>query len=708
MRTAGIGWVPPAAAQRVTSTSSSFVTPMSSCRRMRRRAQASSYIFMTEQSPTGSDAYKQFAEMLDMRSPDQSDVFPKSKAAEESSEEENAEAEIEDDYAIFADMIDVDRSKTQSKIERKVIPKAEPKTVNIDPADYALFDNLLKKSGGSGKKALKGSKAFLNSAVAKKALKSDGKLSKKGEDMRDLLRAIAPKTVPPREVKRSGASPEETASAYEQMMNEFGQSMRSDRMTSPISFKPQENDKTGSYTEPTVLNKPPRRPGFIQEEETNSDNLKRNEFGQNRKGSIDMHVPWAEMDRPGEPAALLQPPQRPKIPKQSTKNHIDAEQTASESQQIPTADTSDLSPQETADAYELMANEFKKGTSEKVEKLELVEDSGVSISEEERVQEVVLLQPPVKPKVEGNVEQSKVGGEQPAVEERPSKGVELSQLSSEETEESYDFMENKFGRSIYDRGEEARPLMETGTQSSVGEMGSKTEVTQPPAVLATPPSRPKFEVETEKGIVHDGNNEESRPSVDAETLSSSVNTKLQNAVLAQPPSRGSYSAGNQEVTAVKVQHDLNEEKAAEAESLNTKPTRQIGETTNMATSETEVVTKTERLEDDVENAPMISDDFGQHEEYSGFVEAAIDKSDSSDNAAAKFSADEEMFLSDSTPSVGQDISLSGAPSRTSKSFDPESYRANAAVKVSRRQKRREQDMEKALKLRHPQFLYTLE
>lgn len=167
---------------------------------------------------SSSDAYKQFAEMLDMGSAKTRGPPPRSIPESQPAEDACIESEDAGDaYAEFSELLGVEKKEGAMKDVVISVPKAKPVPTDVLPEDYNEFDELLQQNGGMGKKRLKGSKRFISFKDVKQPPKKAGRTpidARKGPDS---------VPVSADDVTASPVlSEDEMAQAYAVMMEEFG------------------------------------------------------------------------------------------------------------------------------------------------------------------------------------------------------------------------------------------------------------------------------------------------------------------------------------------------------------------------------------------------------------------------------------------------------------------------------------------------------
>lgn len=214
---------------------------------------------MMESSEDSSSAedYEMFADLLNMDS--STNRAPPTKAEEPSSV---TKTDVEkDSYAEFSELLGVENEESSSKESKKTVSKVAIKKIEIDPEDYNIFDSLLQRSGGTGKKPVKGSQRYIRKAsIATPARPSEP---------RPTVSTDADQTsdIPPPAPKRPiFLTKEETAEAYAVMREEFGAGMHSDveqwlpdaEVTSLEEIEPAVVEE-----KPIILQKPPTRPGAL-------------------------------------------------------------------------------------------------------------------------------------------------------------------------------------------------------------------------------------------------------------------------------------------------------------------------------------------------------------------------------------------------------------------------------------------------------------
>ncbi|KAI0565123.1 hypothetical protein FGB62_22g215 [Gracilaria domingensis] len=141
--------------------------------------------------------------------------------------------------------------------------------VELNPAEYELFDQLLQSTGGTGRKAVKGSKAFTSVEDCRKSLRKTSKSSKMFRD-RSIQMGEAGKK-PGQDIRRVSDSdngvkgPSEKLDSgslsYELMREEFGEGFHGlgQRRTSNNT-----SNKVSETSPPAVLQQRPRRPSHME------------------------------------------------------------------------------------------------------------------------------------------------------------------------------------------------------------------------------------------------------------------------------------------------------------------------------------------------------------------------------------------------------------------------------------------------------------
>ncbi|CDF35821.1 unnamed protein product [Chondrus crispus] len=202
-----------------------------------------------------TDEYAQFAEKLDVGTtkpaPSPSDDLSATKETVVKEEEKKK-------YAEFAELLGVEERQPSSDPVRKEVGEAAPKTVDIDPRDYDIFDKLLHRSGGTGRKPVKGSKRFTSAAAVtgrERPVQSD--IPSATDEVPDTSKDRQNEgTVLSEGMNVSAFSEEQVEDAYDVMMEEFGSDFHGRAKAKPI-------DAPAAEVEAPVpdLQAPPIRPG---------------------------------------------------------------------------------------------------------------------------------------------------------------------------------------------------------------------------------------------------------------------------------------------------------------------------------------------------------------------------------------------------------------------------------------------------------------
>ena len=202
-----------------------------------------------------TDEYAQFAEQLDVGT---TKPAPSSSDDLNGTEETVVKEEEKKQYAEFAELLGVEERPPSSDPVRKEVGEAAPKTVDIDPRDYDIFDKLLHRSGGTGRKPVKGSKRFTSAAAltGRERPVQPGIPSATSEVPDTMKDRQNEGTVLPEGMNVSAFSEEQVEDAYDIMMEEFGSDFHGRAKAKPI-------DAPAAEVEAPVpaLQAPPIRPG---------------------------------------------------------------------------------------------------------------------------------------------------------------------------------------------------------------------------------------------------------------------------------------------------------------------------------------------------------------------------------------------------------------------------------------------------------------
>lgn len=243
-----------------------------------------------------TDEYKKFAEMLGTG---RSGRFGRGNNAALSKEHTSTESTSNESYAEFSEMLGLE-SKTpvqQKGTEPKAVSSSQSRKTKIDPRDYQLFDSMLQKSGGTGRKPVKGSKRFMTRPPSLDKKRSERSAILSNDE--DLVSLESPTDIQAGQSESSRRqrhmTAEETAQAYAIMMEEFGDSLHE---TSVEVFADDDDNEGGVEGSGEVeLLKPPARPGAWGEREKDAERNRDSE----KRGVV----------KENKPAKLLKPPRRP-------------------------------------------------------------------------------------------------------------------------------------------------------------------------------------------------------------------------------------------------------------------------------------------------------------------------------------------------------------------------------------------------------------
>lgn len=230
--------------------------------------------------------YNQFADKLGTEDPD--------------IESKGTEEKLKEQYTWFADQLDIDEKDTpiNPSSPPKPVPRSTPKSSDIDPADYSTFEALLNRTGGGGRKVVKGSRRWATSNSSSASTDKPSAIVSHPAS----LPSDPTKDTP---VRFSPSSEVDKSKGYATLAQQFGTGFHDtiDRSVpkpnSPMADIKSKNDKL-----PTLL-KPPSRPGDL------SSSKERPQVPQHTFDEDDVYVPPAEV----EPTPILQP--KPQMPSHS-------------------------------------------------------------------------------------------------------------------------------------------------------------------------------------------------------------------------------------------------------------------------------------------------------------------------------------------------------------------------------------------------------
>eukprot|EP00177_Eucheuma_denticulatum_P003840 GFKZ01006937.1.p1 GENE.GFKZ01006937.1~~GFKZ01006937.1.p1 ORF type:complete len:897 (-),score=167.44 GFKZ01006937.1:378-3068(-) len=137
---------------------------------------------------------------------------------------------------------------------------AKPKKAEIDPADYQIFDSLLRQSGGTGRKSLKGSKRFMKRPPPPKVKRKQVPEPFRGVGTTGSAQNLSQGRPGPEKVLRRPVqfTEQEKADAYAFMREEFGYGMHD--LNSPQRTGDSLNEEEEDEIDPVRLVTPPTRP----------------------------------------------------------------------------------------------------------------------------------------------------------------------------------------------------------------------------------------------------------------------------------------------------------------------------------------------------------------------------------------------------------------------------------------------------------------
>lgn len=213
--------------------------------------------------------------------------------------ESNATSES---YTEFSEMLGLENGKPAKQGGRghKSISSYQPRRAEIDPRDYQVFDSLLQKSGGTGRKPMKSPKRYMapQDFLGRKRNEKRAMLNE-DEDIVQLDNLDNSEAEQSENIRGSRyLNAEETEQAYAIMMEEFGASMHN----TGVEVLTDDDDELEVPNETIKLVEPPKRPELNTE----------SEYGSIAAGSKDSNKSSTEAKEESGPAALLNPPVRPK------------------------------------------------------------------------------------------------------------------------------------------------------------------------------------------------------------------------------------------------------------------------------------------------------------------------------------------------------------------------------------------------------------
>lgn len=212
-------------------------------------------ISMTAQGPgAGSaDEYAQFKDMLNTET-SAGATSPSDAQGAGPVESQVANAE-QDQYAEFSELLGVENVQPKADYGRKSVAEAKPRKVEIDPADYDVFDTLLERTGGTGRKPMKGSKRYMSRPVSssqRATVESNTRQTRQDE----VGSFIGNDSENSEKRQRSPQlSEDEKAEAYAIMVEEFGAGIHKGMPTKPAEAEVTQVEPT----KPTLM-EPPKLP----------------------------------------------------------------------------------------------------------------------------------------------------------------------------------------------------------------------------------------------------------------------------------------------------------------------------------------------------------------------------------------------------------------------------------------------------------------
>lgn len=179
-------------------------------------------------------------------------------------EQEKKPGNEKDGYDEFSQLLGLEDQEYKSEEGRKKVFEAAPRKAVIHPRDYDIFNTLLERSGGTGRKPLKGSKRYVTKRQAVQGLKPR-QVANSSEDLQEQTFSKPSQGETNMEVNKqtsASLSEEETIQAYAIMMEEFGADLHGKAVEPEVVSK----DPEVVAAEPVpVLRPPPTRPGSNSE-----------------------------------------------------------------------------------------------------------------------------------------------------------------------------------------------------------------------------------------------------------------------------------------------------------------------------------------------------------------------------------------------------------------------------------------------------------
>lgn len=214
---------------------------------------------MSSEVDGNADDYAQFSRMLNPGNEEHSVTRSNSPAFEETSRQEEK-------YDEFSQLLGLENRKYKNDEGRKTVAEAKERNTEIDPRDYDVFNSLLERTGGRGRKPVKGSRRYVTQQQAFQNLK--------GQDNHDEQCDLEE---PPSFEGKSNAetdaslrrprylSEEETAEAYAIMMEEFGEGLHGS-----VREAEKRTERPVMHVETPTLLEPPVRPSTANAMSTRS------------------------------------------------------------------------------------------------------------------------------------------------------------------------------------------------------------------------------------------------------------------------------------------------------------------------------------------------------------------------------------------------------------------------------------------------------
>lgn len=155
-----------------------------------------------------------------------------------------------DEYSKFSEMLGIEEQTKQEPTAEKVVKPAIDAPRKIDPADYGLFDQMLQKSGGAGRKPLKGGKRWQTTAVFRESGSKSSSSAPTPSGSPADIDDVPDKAV----IKSPSLSKDELVEAYQFMQEEFGSGVHAETRVPPKPVATQVGEQEQPL--PTLLQPP--------------------------------------------------------------------------------------------------------------------------------------------------------------------------------------------------------------------------------------------------------------------------------------------------------------------------------------------------------------------------------------------------------------------------------------------------------------------